>query len=103
MRPESALVAVVHASNVTGSIQPVREIGRMCRQRGVLFLVDAAQSLGHVPVDVQAMNIDLLAFPGHKGLLGPLGTGGLYIRPGVEERMVTVREGGTGSASEEDV
>ena len=110
IRDDTALVAVVHTSNVTGSIQPVGEIGRLCRERargagagGPLLLVDAAQSLGHVPIDVQAMEIDLLAFPGHKGLLGPLGTGGLYIRPGVEERMVTLREGGTGSASERDV
>lgn len=103
IRPETALVAAVHASNVTGSIQPVAEIGRVCRERGVLLLVDAAQSLGHIPVNVREMSIDLLAFPGHKGLLGPLGTGGLYIRPGVEQQMVTVREGGTGSVSERDV
>ncbi len=101
IRPgETALVIVNHASNVTGSIQPVEEIGRACRERGVVFLVDGAQSLGHIPVDVRSMNIDLLAFPGHKGLLGPTGTGGLYIRPGVQDLVATVREGGTGSASE---
>jgi cysteine desulfurase/selenocysteine lyase len=98
----TALVVVNHASNVTGTLQPIGAIGRMCAERGVPFLVDAAQSLGHVPVDVQESCIDLLAFPGHKGLLGPLGTGGLYIRPGVERMLATVREGGTGSESDRD-
>lgn len=102
IRPETTLVAVVHASNVTGSIQPIADIGCLCRSRGVPLLVDAAQSLGHIPVSVRAMQIDLLAFPGHKGLLGPLGTGGLYLRPGMEDLVETVREGGTGSLSEED-
>lgn len=103
LRPDTALVAVVHASNVTGALQPVGEIGRICRERAVPFLVDAAQSLGHVPIDVRALAIDLLAFPGHKGLLGPLGTGGLYLRPGMERLVRTVREGGTGTVSELDV
>lgn len=103
LRAETALVAITHASNVTGVIQPVAQIGAACRARGVPFLVDAAQSLGHIPVDVRAMPIDLLAFPGHKGLLGPLGTGGLYIRPGLEDRLDPLREGGTGSRSEDDV
>jgi len=77
-------------------------VGEVCRARGVPMLVDAAQSLGHVPIDVEAMHIDLLAFPGHKGLMGPLGTGGLYIRPGLEDLIEPVRQGGTGSASESD-
>jgi selenocysteine lyase/cysteine desulfurase len=93
-------VATVHGSNVTGTLQPVGELGRLCREHEVPLVVDAAQSLGHVPIDVQEQQIDLLAFPGHKGLLGPLGTGGLYIRPGLETKMQTVREGGTGSISE---
>lgn len=102
IRPETRLIALVHGSNVTGTLQPIAEIGRIAREYGILYLVDAAQTLGHVPIDVQADWIDLLAFPGHKGLLGPLGTGGLYIRPGVEKEMMTVREGGTGSMSELD-
>lgn len=103
IRPETRLVAMVHASNVTGTLQDITPVGVACRERGVPFLVDAAQSLGHVPVDVDAMGIDLLAFPGHKGLLGPLGTGGLYIRPGAEHRLNPIRQGGTGSRSESDV
>jgi cysteine desulfurase family protein len=96
------LVAILHASNVTGTIQPAAEIGRVTRELGVPLLVDAAQSAGHLDVDVDAMHADLLAFAGHKGVLGPTGTGGLWIRPGLEERMHTLREGGTGSRSELD-
>ncbi|MCI0363636.1 MAG: aminotransferase class V-fold PLP-dependent enzyme [Phycisphaerales bacterium] len=100
---DTKLVATVHGSNVTGTLQPIEEIGQICRARNIPFLVDAAQTVGHVPIDVQRMKIDLLAFPGHKGLLGPLGTGGLYMRPGMEKLVDTVREGGTGTASERDV
>ncbi len=102
IRPDTRLVALVHASNVTGTIQDVAAVGQACRRRAVPFLVDAAQSLGHVPVDVAGMGIDLLAFPGHKGLLGPQGTGGLYMRPGMEDLLEPVRQGGTGSRSESD-
>jgi len=103
LRPETALFATLHASNVSGTIQPIGEFAEICRGAGVPILVDAAQSLGHLPVSVRALGIDLLAFPGHKGLLGPLGTGGLYIRPGLEDRLDPLREGGTGSRSDEDV
>ncbi len=102
MRPNTRLVAVIHASNVTGAIQPVKEIGHVVRDSNAFYLVDAAQSLGHVPLDVQAMHVDLLAAPGHKGLLGPLGTGVLYIRPGVEREVSPLRYGGTGTQSDED-
>ncbi len=103
IRPQTRLIASVHGSNVSGTLQPIAAIGRIAREHDIPFLVDAAQTLGHVPLDVQRDCIDLLAFPGHKGLLGPLGTGGLYIRPGVERRLHTCREGGTGSVSESDV
>lgn len=103
IRPDTAMIAVVHGSNVTGTLQPVADIGRIAREHDIPFVVDAAQSIGHVDVNVQRDCIDLLAAPGHKGLLGPLGTGFLYIRPGIEKRMRTVREGGTGSISEHDV
>lgn len=102
IRPDTLLIAITHVSNVTGTVQPVREIGAIAREGGIAFVVDAAQSAGHLPIDVSKDNIDLLAVPGHKGLFGPLGTGALYIHPGVENRMVTIREGGTGSVSEND-
>ena len=72
------LVVVAHGSNVTGTIQDIKAIGAICGE--IPFLVDAAQTMGHIPIDVQEMNIDLLAFPGHKGLLGPLGIGGLVLK-----------------------
>jgi cysteine desulfurase / selenocysteine lyase len=110
LRPDTLLVATLHASNVTGVIQPVAEYGRVCRAArsewwpgGRLpLLIDAAQSLGHEPVDVTAMGVDLLACPGHKGLLGPLGTGALWIAPGLDRFIRPLREGGTGSKSEQD-
>jgi len=103
IRPETCLIAITHASNVTGTLQRLREISAVTRGHGIPLVVDAAQSAGHVPIDVQADQIDLLAVPGHKGLLGPLGTGVLYIRPGIERRMLPLREGGTGSISEQAV
>jgi cysteine desulfurase family protein len=102
IRPNTKLIAVVHGSNVTGTVQRIHEIGKIARSFGIPFLVDAAQTAGHLPIDVQADFIDLLAFPGHKGLLGPLGTGALYIRPGFETKLVPLRHGGTGSVSEQD-
>ncbi|MSR57215.1 MAG: aminotransferase class V-fold PLP-dependent enzyme [Planctomycetaceae bacterium] len=96
------LVALMHASNVTGGIQPIAEVGEMARAAGALILVDAAQTAGHVPIDLRMLPVDLLACAGHKGLLGPLGTGVLYIRPGVESRLASLRQGGTGTRSEDD-
>ncbi len=103
IRATTVLVAVVHSSNVGGVIQPIEAIGEICRRRGVLYLIDGAQSLGHVPFNAQQAKADLVAMPGHKGLLGPQGTGALYIRPGVEDRIATTREGGTGQQSELDI
>jgi cysteine desulfurase/selenocysteine lyase len=102
LRPNTRLVAVVHASNVTGAVQPIEEMGTLVRQHGALFLVDAAQSLGHVPIDVADLEVDLLAAPAHKGLLGPLGVGVLWMRPGVEERVRPLRYGGTGTQSDDE-
>jgi cysteine desulfurase/selenocysteine lyase len=103
VRSDTKFIACTHVSNVTGTVQPIRQIGQMARERAVPLIVDAAQSAGHLPIDVQTDCIDLLAAPGHKGLLGPLGTGFLYIRPGVEKILTTLREGGTGSQSDLDV
>lgn len=100
---DTRVIVLIHGSNVSGTIMPVSAVGRIAREACVPLLVDAAQTAGHFPIDVQAMGIDLLACPGHKGLLGPLGTGVLYIRPGMETRLRTVREGGTGSVSDRDV
>ncbi|HEY1601625.1 MAG TPA: aminotransferase class V-fold PLP-dependent enzyme [Pirellulales bacterium] len=100
LRPSTRLVALVHASNVTGAIQPAEEIGRIVREHGALFLLDAAQTVGEIPIDVEQLHVDLLAAPGHKGLLGPLGTGFLYVRPGVEAFIPPFRQGGTGTQSD---
>jgi cysteine desulfurase/selenocysteine lyase len=101
LRPDTKMVAMTHASNVTGTIMPVAEVGAATRARGVSLLVDAAQTAGAVPIDVEGMGIDLLAFTGHKSLFGPMGTGGLYVRPGLE--LAPIIRGGTGSRSEEDI
>jgi selenocysteine lyase/cysteine desulfurase len=103
IRKNTRLIAVAHGSNVTGTLQPVREIGAIAKERGALFLVDAAQTAGHVPLDLESDHVDMIAVPGHKGLLGPLGTGVLCMRQGIEAQLRTVRQGGTGSASELDV
>ncbi len=95
--PDTRLVIVNHGSNVLGTVQPVAEIGKICRDRGVIFAIDASQTAGHIPIDMQAMNIDVLAFTGHKGLMGCTGIGGLCIRPHVEIRHT--RSGGTGVRS----
>lgn len=97
IRPDTRLIALLHASNVLGTILPIAEIGRIARDHGIPFLVDAAQTAGACPIDMEAMHIDLLAFPGHKGLYGPHGTGELIVRPGI--RLETWIEGGSGTES----
>ena len=98
--PNTRLIALNHASNVTGTLLPIAEAGLLARRHGLMFLVDAAQTAGIFPIDVEALNIDLLAFPGHKGLYGPPGTGGLYVRDGIS--LTPLRYGGTGSQSESE-
>jgi len=104
VREDTLLVAVTHVSNVTGAIQPVAEVGsRMTAAGGeALLLVDAAQSLGHLPVDVSDLQADLIAGSGHKGLLGPLGTGMLYVGPRAADALEPYRQGGTGTNSEDE-
>jgi cysteine desulfurase/selenocysteine lyase len=92
------LLVIPHANNVIGNVLPVAELAERAHAAGALVLVDAAQSAGHLPVDVQRMGIDLLAFTGHKGLLGPQGTGGLWIREGIE--LPPTYFGGTGGDSD---
>lgn len=97
-RSNTKMVICNHSSNLLGSILPIGDIGDITKSHGALFLVDAAQSAGVLDIDVGTMNIDLLAFPGHKGLLGPQGTGGLYISPDLD--LEPLMYGGTGSQSE---
>jgi cysteine desulfurase family protein len=100
IKKNTRMVICSHASNVTGTIMPVEEIGRFTRECGVVFCVDAAQTAGAVSIDVEEMGIDLLAFTGHKSLFGLQGTGGLYIRKGLETEITPLLRGGTGSRSE---
>lgn len=100
VREDTNLVIVTHASNVTGTVNDIGAIGSMCRERGVSFLVDAAQTAGVIPIDVEEMKVDFLAFSGHKGLLGPQGTGGLYI--GKDQLQLPLMRGGTGSLSDRE-
>jgi cysteine desulfurase/selenocysteine lyase len=101
LRKNTKMVVLNHASNVVGTLQPLAEVGEICRRHGVLFFVDAAQSAGAIPIDMEKEKIDLLAFTGHKALFGPQGTGGLVLGERVEEKELTpVKQGGTGSRSE---
>ena len=98
MTPRTRLVAMTHMSNVLGAAQDVAAVGMLCRRRGVLLLVDCAQTAGHLPLTPRTWGAALLAMPGHKGLLGPHGTGALWVREDV--KLAPLRQGGTGSASE---
>lgn len=91
------MIVTTHMSNVFGTIVDIKSIGEFCRDNNILYLVDAAQSIGVLDIDVQDMNIDLLAFPGHKALFGPMGTGALYIKEGI--KVKPLKQGGTGSYS----
>lgn len=99
-KKKTKLVCAVHGSNVSGTIQPLKDIIDLSHSYGAYVLVDAAQTAGTYPIDVEELNPDFLAFTGHKGLFGPQGTGGIYVRPGLDLKIVLA--GGTGSKSEED-
>ncbi|OHW61312.1 cysteine desulfurase SufS [Andreesenia angusta] len=98
IKDNTKLIVTTHASNVTGTIFPIEEIAKLSKSRGILYMVDAAQTAGVYSIDVEKSGIDMLAFAGHKSLLGPQGTGGIYIREGLH--LDTLKEGGTGSKSE---
>ncbi len=100
VRPNTRLVAMSQASNVTGAIQPVAAVGDELRNRETMLLCDAAQSFGYVPISVRKMGIDLLAIPGHKGGGGPLGTGALYVESSLQESLQPTIHGGTGFDSD---
>ena len=97
IKANTKAIIINHASNVLGSVQDINGIGKIAKKHGILFIVDASQSAGCISIDVERDNVDLLAFPGHKGLFGPQGTGGLYVKEGIELR--SFKEGGTGSNS----
>ena len=97
IKPNTKLIVTTHISNLVGSITPIEEIGAIAKKYDIYYLVDAAQSAGVYDIDVKKMNIDILAFPGHKGLLGPQGTGGLYISDDLD--IDNIFQGGTGSES----
>ncbi len=98
VKANTRMICMLHASNLTGTILPIKDVGQIAHQYGLLFMVDSAQTAGVLPIDVEASHIDILTFTGHKSLLGPQGTGGIYVHPRVKLRLL--REGGTGSASE---
>ncbi len=97
IKSNTRLVIVNHASNVIGTVQPLEAIGHICREHGVPFAIDASQSAGKIPIDIEQLHIDIVAFTGHKSLLGPTGIGGLYVREGIDIRHT--RAGGTGVRS----
>jgi cysteine desulfurase family protein len=101
IRRNTRLLVTTHASNVIGIINPMADLAALAREAGIISLIDAAQTAGAVPIDVQASNVDLLAFTGHKGLLGLTGTGGLYIREGLT--LALLLRGGTGSDSAREI
>lgn len=102
LKPNTRLVAMVHGSNVTGAIQPIDEIGRIVREHDAHYLIDAAQTLGEVPINFNDCHVDILAAPGHKGLLGPLGTGVLFLSERAGKEVKPFRFGGTGTSSDAD-
>ena len=99
LRPETRLLVCLHASNVCGTVMPAEEIGKFCRKHGLIFVLDTAQTAGVLPIDMEAMHIDALAFTGHKGLRGPQGTGGFLIRDELASQTEPLISGGTGSIS----
>lgn len=99
LRPNTRLVVMTHASNVCGTVLPVARVGRFCHEHGLRFFVDSAQSAGVLDIDMEAMHIDALAFTGHKGLMGPQGTGGFVLAEGMASEIEPLLSGGTGSIS----
>ncbi len=102
LRPDTKLVIMAHASNVCGTVQDAALVGRICAERGIPFALDAAQTVGHLPLDFRALGLSAMAVPGHKGLLGPGGVGALLLRHDFADRLTPLIAGGTGSASDSE-
>lgn len=103
LTPSTKAVIMTHASNVCGTLMPLEEVGAFCRDKGLRFFVDSAQTAGICPLDMKRMNIDALAFTGHKSLMGPQGIGGFLLRPGFEAELSPLLSGGTGSFSDTEL
>lgn len=103
LRPNTKLVVVAHGSNVGGGVQDIEAIGAICAQRGIHFVVDAAQTAGHYPIDFEKAHLSALTVPGHKGLMGPSGIGALLLRPDFAKELSPLVTGGTGSASDSEI
>lgn len=103
IRNDTKAVVMTHASNLTGTIMPVEEVGQICKEHELFFILDTAQTAGVIDIDFKKLNLDVLTFTGHKGLLGPQGTGGFIVSPRADSIMSPLIEGGTGSKSHEDI
>ena len=103
IRPNTKAVLMLHASNVCGTLMPVEQVGQLCKKHGLTFILDAAQTAGAFPIDMEKMNIDVLTFTGHKSLLGPQGIGGFLVSDEVAQQMIPLVTGGTGSVSDSEV
>jgi selenocysteine lyase/cysteine desulfurase len=99
IRPETRAIVMTHASNIVGTVNPLAEVGKICRRHGLRFIVDSAQTAGILPISMKEMNIDALCFTGHKSLLGPQGTGGFIIQEDMIDEVMPILTGGTGSVS----
>lgn len=102
IRPNTKAVVMTHASNVCGTILDLKEVGRICKEKGIFLIVDSAQTAGFLDIDFTQLNADAIGFTGHKGLLGPQGIGGFVINDKLVEKMDTFIEGGTGSLSDSE-
>ncbi|MDM8533654.1 aminotransferase class V-fold PLP-dependent enzyme [Clostridiaceae bacterium HSG29] len=103
IKKNTRLIITTHASNVTGTMLPIKEIGDLAKKENIIYMVDSAQTAGSVEIDLKELNIDILAFTGHKGLYGPTGTGGFIIKSPVENQIDSFIQGGTGSISDKDI
>ena len=102
IRPETKAVIMTHGSNVCGTLLPVEQVGEICRKHGIYFIMDSAQTAGVLDIDFNRLNLSILAFTGHKGLMGPQGIGGFLVAPEVTSQLEPLIEGGTGSLSESE-